>query len=67
MSVLVKKVKSGGFIFSLRGSKKLLITVKISVRGVWGRLGWFWLIEKLFVLAYFDVWKALQLSDVDNS
>ena len=67
MSGLVKKVKSGGFIFSLSGSKKWLETVRISVRGVWGRLGWFWLIEKLFVLAYFDVWKALELSDVDNS
>ena len=28
-------------------------------------LGWFWLIEKLFVLAQIDVWMALGLSIVD--
>ena len=28
-------------------------------------LGWFWLIEKLFVLAQIDVWMALGLSVVD--
>ena len=28
-------------------------------------LGWFWLIEKLFLLAQIDVWKCLGLSVVD--
>ena len=28
-------------------------------------LGWFWLIEKLFLLAQIDVWMALGLSIVD--
>ena len=30
-------------------------------------LGWFWLIEKLFLLAQIDVWMALGLSIVDQS
>ena len=30
-------------------------------------LGWFWLIEKLFLLAQIDVWMALGLSNVDQS
>ena len=30
-------------------------------------LGWFWLIEKLFVLTQIDVWMALGLSSVDQS
>ena len=31
-----------------------------SVEDVLGRLGWFWLTEKLFVLVQFDVWKCLE-------
>ena len=30
-------------------------------------LGWFWLIERLSVLAQIDVWMALGLSNVDQS
>ena len=30
-------------------------------------LGWFWLIERLSILAQIDVWMALGLSNVDQS